>query len=161
MQNRHFKKNLKAFTLTEVLVTMALSSILVIVTYMAYNMLGTYFQRTSQSNDLHSERLSFRMLFSREMDQADSILHHENILSVYHGDELRDWGFGENTITRGQGDRKTFAVGSHVLKVEKYSSSLENKSSNLVSGVTIAWPDGEDSTVFRFYKEYPLSLEIN
>lgn len=151
---------LPAFTLTEVLVTMAISSLLIMLTYAVYSMLGTYFQRVNHQNELWSEKLGFRAAFVRDLDRADSVRYEAQEILFYREGEALAWKLDGANIIRGESP-EGFQPGAYSLKVQKLLSPKTGEALPLVEQVALTWPEGSDSSRFVFVKNYPLSILIN
>ncbi|MGB0177136.1 MAG: PulJ/GspJ family protein, partial [Owenweeksia sp.] len=76
-------RKIDAFTLTEVMITMAVSAVVVALSYMTYTMIGNYFQIVQDQNNRHNEWLSARLFMSRDISSSDSVLGSEGSVMFY------------------------------------------------------------------------------
>lgn len=151
-------QRLQAFTLTEVLVSMALSSILVVFTYMFYQMLGSYFQQVSERNELYAERQSFRTIFSRDIDQSDSIKDIAGDLKMYTGGDSVTWSFGQAVVRSEKLMPKEFRLDGTMVE----TGFRTTNPAGLVTSIRVLWPSGaEDTLRLNFSKTYALNTLIN
>lgn len=153
---------IKAFTLTEVMVTMVVSALVVLLAYSALQMLNNYFWRAGQHNELYSERLGLRTVLAIDVDRCDSIkqLLDQQGIVLYMEEQAILWKAEGSTVIRQQGledlEAKIFKVGPTLIK------GREQSLQNLLSTLRLAMADGEeDSSIFYFHKHYPLDLSIN
>lgn len=158
---QHRSHMIRAFTLTEVMITMVVSSLVILLAYTALQMMNHYFLRTGQDNELHAERLGMRTIMARDVDSGDSIRFSEDVLAIYHEKEVISWMSDSTVLIRNTGsdeelDIKIFRVGKNVLFISKLPSH------RLIEMVGVALAgQGEDTTFFRFFKRYGLEKEVN
>lgn len=151
------KNKIKAFTLTEVMVTMAISSLVVIMSYSVYRMLNVYFNRVQDSNSLHSERLSFRLMMAGDVHCADSILFKDNILSLYcDRNEIQWYQKGEHSLVRKAGEEKEFIIGEHQILTFRHPRLRYICDVNVIFS-----PETGHPLPFQFRKHYLPSNFIN
>lgn len=146
-----------SFTLTEVIVTMVVSSLVVLLAYMALQMLNNYFVRTNYESALYSERLSMRTVLTKDLDQADSVKWEDPELHIYSPNTLVSWQADSTLLLRKRGDEiKSFRVGRSEVSPEYFALT------GLVGQIDIGWLVGtNDSVVFTFHKPYTLATRMN
>ncbi len=151
---------LKAFTLTEVMITMVISSLVILLAYAALQMMNNYFIRTGHNNEVYSERLGMRTVLSTDIDLCDSIMENENGIVIFSGGNEVEW-YGDSTVIirhKAIGDndgQKVFGVGTNILH------ATIGKNEGLVSRVGLGLIDeAGDSIFFNFYKHYTLGVAV-
>ena len=155
MKNRADK--IPAFTLTEVLVTLAISSILIIMAYTTYTMLTAYFAKVNHDNTFNSECLTFRLFLTRDVEQSDYIVADDGNLSFKINGALVNWYSMEDTIVRKDTDTRKF-----YLKPHQISWGMDEKL-NYVNSIQVHFLSNDETEyeTFSFYKNYPLHIYIN
>ena len=152
---------IKAFTLTEVMVTMVVSSLVILLAYAALQMINNYFIQTGHNNEVYSERLGLRTVLSTDIDQCDSIKAAHGAVQIYHNHGLISWYSDSSVVIRqaGVGDgvaSKVFGVGINSI------NSFESNHRGLISRVALGLIDESgDSTFFNFYKHYALGMALS
>lgn len=153
-----FQKKIDAFTLTEVMISMAISSVVIMLSYFSYEMLNTYFAKVTRDNEFNSECLSFRLAISRDIEQADYILQNGEALDLYYKTDKTSWYSNADTLVRTSDNdiEKKFYLRPHVTNINK------DHKTNYVNQIRVVYFDGSgDSTSFNFYKDYPIATYIN
>lgn len=149
-------RKIEAFTLTEVMITMAVSAVVVALAYMTFNTIGNYFKLVQERNNRYNEWLSARLFLSSDITRADSLHFTESSLLVYGNDTLTAWTVLGDTLQRNDGVMKDF--GLQAFDWQAYTD-LET---GLVNQVVLSqYRENDDSLYFRFYKTYPIAFQIN
>ncbi len=160
MRLNKLNHKVNAFTLTEVMITMIVSSLVILLAYAALQMINNYFIRTGHNNEIYSERIGMRTILTTDIDLCDSIKANVNGVAIYFENSQVDW-YGDSTIiirqtsVEGNDAQKIFRVGPNVI----HASFGENE--GLVSRVGLGLIDeAGDSTFFNFYKHYALGVAV-
>ena len=149
-------RKIKAFTLTEVMITMAVSAVVVALAYMTFNTIGNYFRLVQDQNNRYNEWLSARLFLSRDITKADSLHFAESSLLVYGNDTLTAWTAVGDTLLRNDGVVKNFGLQAFGLQ------AYTDPETGLVNQVVLSqYRENDDSLYFRFYKTYPIAFQIN
>lgn len=151
-KSRH---KIEAFTLSEVVVTMVVSSLVILLGYSVFTTVSGYFSKSTAQNDLYSERLIVRTLLSNDINQCDSIRFTDSKIQVFQMNDTIFWETKADTLKREKSDDvKKFVIGSHKLWFwEKEYSYTQFK---------ILFPNGDnDSLEFSFVRRFDLADLIN
>ncbi len=156
-----YKQKLKAFTLTELIVIMVISSFVIILSYSVVQMINHYFIRSSHSNTLNAELLGFRATFAKDLDQCDSVKHLPLGLILYRSNQEIIWTTDSNfivreTIIKDEPTPFRFEIGT--VKI----SSSESEYGGLVGLISFELlTDNDSEMVLRFKKSYSLETIVN
>lgn len=144
----------EAFTLSEVVVTMVVSSLVILLGYSVLTMVSGYFSKSTAQNDLYSERLIVRTLLSNDINQCDSVRFKDSKLQVFQMNDTIVWRTALDTLKREEFETKKFLVGPHLLRFreERYAFAQ----------FKILFPNGDnDSLEFSFVRRFDLADLIN
>lgn len=142
----------------EVMVTMAVTSVVIALAYYTYTTLGVYYGRVSSSGDLHAERLNMRHFLSRDIEQADSIFWINQQLWIYGTNDSVVWQRSDRDSTillRKQSESEKAFEPGHFLMGCGIDTEI-----NMVNKVQLMLI-GRDSMSYQFSKIYPVSIKIN
>ena len=149
------KHHIAAFTLSEVVVTMVVSSLVILMAYSVLSIVNGYFTRSQGQNELCTERLAMRTLLSNDIDRCDSLKQRNNHLWVYRQHDSIQWGGRGDTLTRVEsGLSKSFLVGGH--RLQELNVKQEQR------GVIVSLAMGkEDSVSYTFTQRLDLQDLMN
>lgn len=149
------KHKVHAFTLSEVIVTMVVSSLVILLAYSVFTMVNGYFRRCTVQNDLYAERLIVRTLLSNDVNRCDSLKLSNGELQVFQMMDTIIWESKMDTLKRQYvGGIKSFVVGHHSLKYHQEEFAFNQ--------LKVLFQNGEvDSLEFSFVKQYDLADLIN
>jgi prepilin-type N-terminal cleavage/methylation domain-containing protein len=151
-------QKISAFTLTEVMITMAITSIVITLSYYSYQMLNTYFNKFSEDNSFNAECMGLRTAMEKDLEAADYVLSTPNRIEFHTSTSIIKWYSVADTVVRStQSDvEKRFRLKPHLLTVRK-----DSKTSYVNRVCFTYWDSSQDSIHFNFYKNYPVSTYIN
>lgn len=149
------KSHIAAFTLSEVVVTMVISSLVILIAYSVLGIVNGYFTLSQGQNELYTERLAMRTLLSNDIDRCDSIRQSNKHLWVYQQEDSIQWGGSGDTLTRVEsGFSKSFSVGGH--RLQEVNVKQEQR------GVIVSFAMGkEDSLSYSFTQRLDLQDLMN
>lgn len=154
MKRRNNHK-VQAFTLSEVIVTMVVSSLVILLGYSVFTMVNGYFNKSAAQNDLYAERLIVRTLMSNDINQCDSMSFTDSKLSVFQMNDTILWESSTDTLKRENADDiKKFIVGTHSLSFQEVEYAFTR--------TNVIFPNGEgDSLRFSYIRPFDLADLIN
>lgn len=153
-------KRLKAFTLLELLVAMAITGIVISISGIVYNMLGRQFHSFHEANERISSAFALHSRLSSDFINASLIeLNEEGMLVRQANKEPVQYRFTDKAIMRiDQYRTDTFRVGAEEVK---FYSREEVKEEGLVDELHFSATVLEQPETFRFIKQYGITEELN
>lgn len=147
-------KKLKAFTLTELLVAMVVSAIVIAVAYQIYSIASMQFGEYKKVNDKISNEVVLKGLLNMDFFTSTAVLQRsENSIEIHKQDTLIEYAWNEFFVLRTKNNmRDTF-----FLEVESSELRFKNKAQKqggLVDELELVSKDSGAERVFCFFKEY-------
>jgi len=152
------KTHIKAFTLTEVIVTLAVSSIVISLAYYTYNTLNLYYAMMEKRNDTFAERLNLRYFLNKDLEESDSIKYFQNELICYSDSSVIKWQptANDSALLRKQDlDIKEFEVNRFIWHM------ITDQKTGYINNVNIYFFQEKDTVHFSYYKKYPVWVYLN
>lgn len=154
---KKFLKNnykFRCFTLSEMLVVMAITSMVIMLAYTSYTYIEKIIITNQQTNDRVEKLLTLNSLLINDFDEADEIIANDNtiICKTYNGNEIL-YKFEDFGVIR---LRDTFNV--NILNHELIETE---KGSGLVNGLKIVSGFMGNTYEFLFYKSYSNGVLTN
>jgi prepilin-type N-terminal cleavage/methylation domain-containing protein len=156
--NKKDKEMLKAFTLTEIIVTLAISAILIGIVVKLF----TWFSETQKANDLRSSSYETMLqasgVISEMMSGADSVRYSENELTFYFKEEKsKHIAFNNNYLLIETPDYcDTLHLSAGEIKV-----TYNKVATGLVETIKVPVFLDKQTIVMDFEKEYEGALLVN
>jgi type II secretory pathway component PulJ len=144
-------KQLKAFTIIELIVVMIISIITLATIYTVYVLVKKQFLRQTKKIELLNSYLQFKNVFDTDFNNADSVKGDTqlNTLICYHKTDTVLYNFSDRTINRQQ----NVFVDSFILFPHNLKISLVN-SSDLVKEIEINIVPFSDTVVLQLRRKY-------
>jgi Tfp pilus assembly protein PilV len=149
-------KQVKAFTLMEVVVSMFISTLLIGVAYFLMHTIHLYFNRLDQNSVLNAERQLMRLAMRADMEEADSVLSRTQGVRMYFaGDSILWKSSGDSLLRTTPVEVRGFYTGAAAL------TPVLHPTLNLVEQLQISYvSDEEEATAVLLTKVYPLKYFV-
>jgi|TARA_B110001469_G_scaffold119895_1_gene127882 prepilin-type N-terminal cleavage/methylation domain-containing protein len=143
----------KAFTLVEILVTMAISAVVMAFSYQCLTYINQYFNQTKNTQHMLSECVRLQSFLYRDFDSAEAILFEENELSIVGKKAI--YQFGEFPVRI-----KGIVNDTFKLKVLNDRTVVGLYDSNLVHHLHLECMLLKDTLVLEFNKTYTSKIKM-
>ena len=112
------KKNVKAFTILELTITMMISAILITLTFIIYGIVSRSYQSYSKKNDEVLVMLTLDKLLKRDFSRAERIERKDSTIWIINRIDTARYAFGAGFIVRTRGIIDTFRVNHQQLETK-------------------------------------------
>ena len=158
--NKLLEKKIAAFTLMELIVSMALFSIIVYFFYIFIGFLHKYMENISEREDNVVNKISFYGMFGHQWESADSIKFIDGALIHWIKGSKHTWHFRDTAVVfDGEGGR-IFSMGSYSYS---YCYTCQNKSlasGNYLTSLKVNLGSNYGDTLsFEFWKDYGVNFK--
>lgn len=148
-------KKIPSFSLIELLVSIAISALLITFCYLGYKMVKGYFEvidlKSAQANELQI----FTQAFSLSVDQATYVLSMDSSIVMVNADSINTWVFKDSKIFWLEQEMH-FAIGDYHYDIHHLEDFHQP---NLVEGITLELINkSHENTAISFVKNYTPSL---
>jgi prepilin-type N-terminal cleavage/methylation domain-containing protein len=156
---------LKAFTIMEVTVTMLVVSILIGITYTAYNIISRSFAAFSSKQEEISALLTVDKLLKKDFSRAGRVVWLDSRLTCFSARDTVWYEFSADNILRAQGTVDTFRVSPlEVLtffEKQRVLTINETKESGLIDGLSFQLMYQGEKVPYFYHKIYSAEDLIN
>ncbi|MEQ8358198.1 MAG: type II secretion system protein [Cytophagales bacterium] len=146
---------IKAFTLVEILVTIAVASLLISFSFLAYSNYSKLFALSKLNMDQKMEMDQFHFAFENDFYETGEIFQNANALIFVNDLDTIRYIFKDQTIYRRSGQLDSFDLQLLNRKTEKFEKG------NLIYNLELELLANMDSISLHFQKDYDVRTRIN
>lgn len=150
-------KKIDGFTLMELVVVMALTSIVVGIVYSIFSIVGNQFRHSQSYSEQLNELALFRKTLSNDFEEADSIKYSSDTLRLYSQDTAIYYNFEGHQVLR--------VISNKADSIDVELASIEithqSKKEDIVESIYMELIAKNDTLSFQFEKLYAANTFIN
>ncbi len=145
-------KQIKAFTLIEIMVVIILSSIIVSISYYGFETLHQAFHRHRKAHESTATKVHFINQFELDFQTSWKVYRTGNDLVCWWPDKEIHYRWTQNNISR---SNETATVAFDVQIEDIREKKVDVLKTNLIEELTIEIKEGNEKWQTRLYKSYP------
>jgi prepilin-type N-terminal cleavage/methylation domain-containing protein len=145
---------LNAYTLTELVVAMLISGIVVSITYTCFGLLSGQFRAFKRNAETVNQLVLLDALLTRDVNACDYLVRTQTGIACHYAARTIAYTFGDGYVCRRDGAvTDTLAFAPSRLETE-FRRLPEGLPGNLIDRVAFRGLSGEDEHVFLYRKHY-------